>query len=148
MVIGQGVKATSKVLSKSLATMGTMGGLGFGADVGMNLYQGDNLGTAATKASVTGILAASNPVLFGGLVVGGIAKDAAIGIQQFNYQKQQWWNQQYAYSNQVGGNFVDTQRAQTMRQAAIQQIQGSKLNARSALGGEAKIMNPYASRRY
>jgi hypothetical protein len=40
----------------------------------------------------------------------------------------------------VGGNYMDTQRALTMRQAAVQAIQGSKLNARSALGGEARIL--------
>jgi hypothetical protein len=43
---------------------------------------------------------------------------------------------------------MDTQRAQTMRQAAVQAIQGSKLNARSALGGEAQIFanNPFNNR--
>ena len=41
------------------------------------------------------------------------------------------------------GDFVDTRGAQTMRQATVQAIQGSKMNARSALGGEAKILSPY-----
>lgn len=44
-------------------------------------------------------------------------------------------------SQRIGGNYMDTQRAQTMRQAAVQQIQGNKLNARSALGGEARIFS-------
>jgi hypothetical protein len=38
-------------------------------------------------------------------------------------------------------NFRDSEQAYTMRQAAVQAIQGSKMNARSALGGEAKIMH-------
>jgi hypothetical protein len=37
--------------------------------------------------------------------------------------------------------YQDTQQAATMRQAAIQAIQGSKLNARNALGGEAAMMH-------
>src|SRR5574344_264027 len=52
-----------------------------------------------------------------------------------------------AYGNVVGGNYMDTNAALTMRQAAIQQIQGNKLNARSALGGEARILSrnmPYS----
>lgn len=124
------------------------GAVGFGADLGMNLHSGDDLGTAAVKASVTGVLSASNPLLFGGISLASAGIDAYWGIQQFNHQKKQWWNKQYSYDNRVGGNYQDTQRAMTMRQAAVQAIQGSKLNARSALGGEAKILNPYNSRRY
>lgn len=138
----------SQILKSGTAKMATAGGLGFGADVGMNLYQGDSLGTSLVKASATGVIAASNPVLFGGFVGANLAKDAYFGVKEFSYKKNQWWNAQYAYNNQVGGNYADSQRAITMRQAAIQSIQGSKMNARSALGGEAKIMNPYATRRY
>lgn len=146
------LKAVSSVL-KTVGSQGkkkamTAGGLAFGADTAMNLYGGDDLGTSVAKASVTGIMAASNPVLFGGITAASLAQDGYWGIQQFNYQKKQWWNAQYAYNNTVGGNYMDTQRAQTMRQAAVQAIQGSKMNARSALGGEAKILNPYATRRY
>lgn len=126
----------------------TAGGLAFGADVAANTYMGDNLGTSVAKASVTGLMFASNPVMATGLMGAGLAKDAYFGINRFNMQKKQWWNAQYATNNQVGGNYVDSQRAQTMRQASVQAIQGSKLNARSALGGEAKIMNPYSTRRY
>lgn len=134
-------------LSGATGKLMTVGGLGFATDAVANTYMGDDLGTAMTKASVTGALAASNPVLFGGIMLGSLANDAYWGVNQFNHKKEQWWNSQYASDNRVGGNYVDTQRAQTMRQAAVLQIQGSKLNARSALGGEAKIMNPYASRR-
>ncbi|MCU5076803.1 hypothetical protein OB985_04265 [Bacillus cereus] len=146
------LKAVSSVL-KSVGSRGgkklaTAGGLAFGADTAMNLYGGDDLGTSVLKAGVTGALAASNPLLFGGITVASMAQEGYWGLQQFNHQKKQWWNAQYATNNRVGGNYVDTQRAQTMRQAAVQAIQGSKMNARSALGGEAKILNPYASRRY
>lgn len=43
--------------------------------------------------------------------------------------------------NTIGRGFSDTEAAQTMRQAATQQIQSNKMNARSALGGEARIFS-------
>ncbi|MES9681838.1 hypothetical protein ABWK22_02735 [Gottfriedia acidiceleris] len=150
--MGIGTKAVSSVL-KTIGTSGkkkafTAGGLALGTDTAMNLYGGDDLGTSVAKASVTGALAASNPVLFPVVTVASIVQEGSWAVQQFKLQKKQWWNTQYMTNNTVGGNYVDTQRAQTMRQAAVQAIQGSKMNARSALGGEAKILNPYASRRY
>ncbi|RRA94941.1 hypothetical protein EH195_28325 [Bacillus pacificus] len=124
-------------------------GIGFGAlDVSMNLQNGDDLGTSVAKASVTGALASSNPGLFFVGTAASLAQEGYWGLQQFNYQKKQWWNKQYATNNVVGGNYVDTQRALTMRQASVQAIQGSKMNARSALGGEAKLLSPFATRRY
>lgn len=50
---------------------------------------------------------------------------------------------EHAAGNSVGGNYLDTNQAATMRQAAVQQIQGNKLNARSSLGGEARIFSGY-----
>lgn len=49
----------------------------------------------------------------------------------------------YAKNRTVGPKFTyqDTNQALTMRQAAVQAIQGSKLNARNALGGEASLMH-------
>ena len=144
MSIGKG----SIELAKKGMKIANSGYLGFGADMVQNLSAGDSLGTSAMKAGATGILFAANAPLMWGLTGAGLAKDAYWGIQEYNYEKKQWWNKQYAYNNRVGGGYVDTQRAQTMRQAAVQAIQGSKLNARSALGGEARILNPYSTRTY
>ena len=144
MSIGKG----SIELAKKAWNIGSSGYVGTGVDLVTNLAAGDNLGTSLVKASATGILMGSNPVIMGLYQAGSIAKDAYWGFQKWEHEKQQWWNKQYAYNNRVGGNYVDTQRAQTMRQAAVQAIQGSKLNARSALGGEARLFNPYATRRY
>ena len=142
-------KGTLNLAKKGLgaAALGS-GAAGFGMDLGMNLHSGDDLGTAAVKAGVTGVLTASNPILYGTIMTASMGVDAYWGLQQFNHQKKQWWQKQYGYDNRVGGNYQDTQRAMTMRQAAVQAIQGSKLNARSALGGEAKILNPYSRRMY
>jgi hypothetical protein len=139
-------KAGSSILSGGKVSK--IGGGTFAIDTAMNLQGGDDVGTSVAKASVTGMMAASNPGIF---FVGtglSLATDAYWGVQQFNYQKKQWWNAQHAKNNVVGGNYMDNQRALTMRQGAVQAIQGSKMNARSALGNEAKILNPYATRRY
>lgn len=140
--------AGKSVLSKGGKTALSIHGAVFAGDMAMNVSSGDDIGKAALKAGASGLLAASNPWLFGALTVGSMATEAGWGINKWAMQKQKWWSSQYAYNNEVGGNYVDTQRAMTMRQAAVQAIQGSKMNARSALGGEAKILNPYATRRY
>ncbi|MCU5391988.1 hypothetical protein OCE55_28785 [Bacillus paranthracis] len=148
MGIGVGTikKVGSSILSSGKATK--LGGGAFAIDTAMNLQGGDDLGTSVLKAGVTGALASSNPGLFFLGTSASLVADGYWGLKQFNYQKQQWWNKQYATNNVVGGNYVDTQRVLTMRQASVQAIQGSKMNARSALGGEAKLLNPYATRRY
>lgn len=148
MSIGSGVlkKVGSSILSGGKAIK--LGGGAFAIDTAMNLQGGDDLGTSVLKAGVTGALASSNPGLFFLGTSASLVADGYWGLKQFNYQKQQWWNKQYATNNVVGGNYVDTQRALTMRQASVQAIQGSKMNARSALGGEAKLIHPYATRRY
>ncbi|MED3396438.1 hypothetical protein [Bacillus wiedmannii] len=115
----------------------------FGKDVANSLYGGDGLGTSLATASVRGVLRASNPVLYGGISIASMAQKVIWKKIEFEHQSEQWWKAQYATSNVVGGNFLDTRGAQTMRQAAVQAIQGSKMNARSALGGEAKILSPY-----
>lgn len=148
MGIGTGML---KKVGRSIISGGKVSKLGGGAfaiDTAMNLQSGDDIGRSVVKAGVTGMMAASNPGLFFWGTAASMAQEGYWGLQQFNYQKKQWWNAQYAINNTIGGNYVDTQRAQTMRQAAVQAIQGSKLNARSALGNEAKILNPFATRRY
>lgn len=120
----------------------------FGVDLVSNVSAGDNLGTSVLKAGATGILSTAAPVLFGVASFAPAVRDMGVGYYNFRREKQSWWNKQFAYDNSVGGNYVDSQRALTMRQAAVQSIQGSKLNARSALGSEARILNPYNSRKF
>lgn len=114
-------------------------------DVWGNLQSGDDLGTAAVKAGANYMLWSALPGPMTALTFTPMLAQGAMGVGNFIHHKQQWWNQQFKQDGQVGGNYIDTQRAQTMRQAAVQAIQGSKLNARSALGGEARIFanNPY-----
>ncbi|HDR5350561.1 TPA: hypothetical protein QCS32_002196 [Bacillus thuringiensis] len=128
---------------KNIFGVATSPSVRFGNRVAYNLYNGDSLGTSVAKASVKGMFAASNPWLYRGLSGAYYAQKGYWKLLEFNHQSEQWWKAQYATSNVVGGNFLDTRGAQTMRQAAVQAIQGSKMNARSALGGEAKILSPY-----
>lgn len=135
--------------SSMLRNVSRLSGPGFFAlDAGFNMSQGDDIGTAAIKSAATTVVAASNPLAFTAYTLGSVAIDGASGIIDLKRERQAQWNKSFAYSNEVGGNFYDSQRAQTMRQAAVQAIQGSKMNARSALGGEAKIMHTYATRKY
>lgn len=134
---------------KGMKGKGVVGtGAFFGVDAAMNMAGGDDIGTAAIKSAGTSLLFASNPALMSALTIAPTAVQGVMGFQRGMQEKKDYWNSQMAGSNVVGGNFQDSQRAQTMRQAGVQAIQGSKLNARSALGGEAKLLNPYASRKF
>ena len=115
-------------------------------DIYGNLQSGDDLGTAAVKTAANQILWAAAPGPMAALTFTPMLAKGAMAVGTFAHHKQQWWNMQHKPTGIVGGQYVDTQRAQTMRQAAVQAIQGSKMNARSALGGEAKIFanNPWS----
>lgn len=114
-------------------------GLGMGIDTYMNLKAGDNLGTAAVKGAVTGMLWTTMPGLMTAHMLATSMPGVVSAVNNWTRQKEVWWNQ--AHRGNFGGNYQDTQRALTMRQAAVEAIQGSKLNARSALGGEARILS-------
>jgi len=109
-------------------------------EVPMNMAAGDDFGTAALKAGASASLWASAPWVMGAYTVATTLPMAAGSLYSSYLNQKQWWNQQHL-NGQIGGNYQDTQRALTMRQASVQAIQGSKMNVRSALGGEAKIIS-------
>lgn len=122
-----------------MAGMAT-GGVFAAADFYGNVKNGDDVVTAGMKTAASSMLWAAAPWT---MAIGSVAMAAPAAVEGYtNWKKgkEEWWNQQF-YRGTVGGQYQDTQRALTMRQAAVQQIQGSKLNARSALGGEARILN-------
>lgn len=129
--------------AKAMSTAKKIGlggvGIGAGIDTFMNMKQGDDFGTAALKGVATGMLWATMP----GIMTAHLAATTAPGMinaaNQYKRQKESWWYKQHLPN--FGGQYQDTQRAQTMRQSAVQAIQGSKLNARSALGGEARLLS-------
>jgi hypothetical protein len=117
-------------------------------DLYSNVQAGDDFGTAAVKAGANYMLWSAMPGVMTAATFGPALASGAMKAGTFTHHKQQWWDKQFRPGNTVGGGYMDTQRAQTMRQAAVQAIQGSKLNARSALGGEAQIFanNPFNNR--
>lgn len=122
--------------SKGLTGVG-VGGIA--VDTYLNMKAGDDLGLAATKAVGTGMMWYAAPGLMGAHFA---ASSTIAGVNAYNQWKKKRvgeWQKNF-YRGRVGGDYQDTRRAQTMRQAAVQKIQGSKLNGRSALGGEAQIL--------
>lgn len=119
----------------------TKGNIGFGLlSVPMNMAAGDDVGTAALRAGAETALWYTAPAIMGIHLAATTIPGIAGAANQLHRGKVNQW--QMAHLNgQVGGNYQDSQRALTMRQAAVEAIQGSKLNARSALGGEARILS-------
>lgn len=131
---GPAVKA-----KKHPAGLGKLGWGFVGVDTVMNMKAGDSFGTAAAKGVVSGMLWTTMPGIMTAHMLATSIPGGVSAFNQYKRQKELWWNQ--AHRPNFGGQYQDTRRAQTMRQAAVEAIQGSKMNARSALGGEAKILN-------
>lgn len=110
------------------------------SDVNRQMDNGNGFGTSVFKAGVSSLLYANNPVLMTALDLAPLAYQGAQAAGAFRRTKGDELAQRKRDSyGRLGGGYLDTMQAQTMRQAAVQQIQGNKLNARSALGGEARI---------
>ena len=75
------------------------------------------------------------PAAIGTAVAGPIVSAAA---DSYHRQESRW--NQYFRPN-IGGDYQDTEAALTMRSAAVQAIQQSKMNTRSALGTEGSMMH-------
>lgn len=106
--------------------------------------QGRSLGAGILKGAATGVAYSAAPHLMGAIDISKMAISGTKSAINFRHQRGQEIALGETYGR-VGGNFMDTGQAQTMRQAAVQQIQHNKLNARSALGGEARI---FSGRKY
>jgi hypothetical protein len=134
-----GVRAIQKAL-------GTTGGLvGFGANAaimaGMHKMEGDSLPVAAAKGIGEQLMweAAGG---FGTAIMltqmAGMVGGAAYEIGRTNYNRNVY---DYYTPGRLGGNYIDTQQALTMRQAAIQNLQQSRVNGRLVLGNEASFLH-------
>lgn len=110
--------------------------------------QGGSVAASATKAGAMAALRYSHPIAMTAFDLAPLAYEGIKGAYSFRKQRYGQIRSDHNSIHQVaiGGGYVDTQQAQTMRQAALQQIQGNKMNARSALGGEARIFSPFAAR--
>lgn len=62
------------------------------------------------------------------------------GFRRSSYEQQLSANDNIG---RIGGNFMDTEYGATSRQRGMQAIQGSRLNARSALSNEARSLHRF-----
>ena len=149
------VKAAAKEVSDQVASKKWVGskdlhlktfGASVAIDVGIQALTGQKI-NAKTIAKST----ASNAfyLLAPKAITGALfAKDIGVMVGQAAYGLHKTFNNklEQKYQNGPRFNYQDTQQAATMRQAAVQAIQGSKLNARNSLGSEAALMHRAWSR--
>lgn len=117
-----------------------VGGVFTAMQIKDNMAQGDSFGTSAFKAGVYNMAMASHPLLTTAIQMAPLAVQgysAATTYRRGRAEELQAIKR--GRNGTVGSGWQDTQQSLTMRQAAVQQIQGNKLNARTALGGEARI---------
>lgn len=118
----------------------------FAAGTGV-LANHDSFGEALFKGGLEGLIFEALPGPMLGIL--GAQLGAALvkgGYQLYDTQYQAHRSNYINMHRTFNTPFVDTQQALTMRQAGVQAISRSKLNARSAIGGEAALMHrPYQS---
>lgn len=138
-----GMKGVTSAGIKRIGVGGAIAAGGFGLDTVSRVKQGQSLGTSLFKSGVENIGYAVNPGLMAtATIFAPLAVQGTKAAHTFRRQRGEDLSRaKYSNFGVVGGNYMDTMQAQTMRQAAVQQIQGNKLNARSALGGEARIFS-------
>ncbi len=119
-------------------------GIGIGTDVIAGSMEGlspmESIGRGMIYWAAFGVLG----VVPGMALLMGVPLARAAGTAlpaAYRQQEAQWRQYHQSAYGQVGGGFADTEQAMTMRQSAIQAIQGSRMNARSALGNEASLMH-------
>jgi hypothetical protein len=140
--VGKGI--LNKITSP-LSKVPKIEAIGFTAMVGIetisNMSQGKGFGESLVKGAAVGVL--QNVVGFGPLFAYSMAEaaPALVGAAMTWNDKLNAQHRAMRDPNYLNFNYTDTEQALTMRQSAVQAIQGSKLNARSALGGEARLMH-------
>lgn len=116
-------------------------GIGAAFETMSSLNEGKGFGESLTRGFAMGVV--ENVIGAGALTALQIAPALPGMVRGYqNYEDK--LNSQYISRRDprnMNFSYTDTQAAYTMREAAVQAIQGSKLNARSALGGEARLMH-------
>lgn len=105
----------------------------------MGVQSGESLPNAVLKGAGEAALWAIAPGPMGVKMGAELIAMGAGGLYKANKALTQRYNQNI--SSAPNFQYTDTRQALTMRQAAVQAIQGSKMNARNALGGEASLMH-------
>ena len=153
--IGMGATAGA-VMSKGMLSHGVRFlGAGIGAQVGQAIGDSIGLPGASMAGAFAGAYVGAAPIQFmtahpfiamGAAAVGGLA---ATGYGAYEVMKMGYAQKQSRRGIQTAGDLAafNTAGANTMRARAVQAIQKSHSNARSALGQEANF-NHYPSKNY
>ncbi len=139
-LVGSGPASSNKMtprLGGSLAWMGV--------STAMNVSGGDDLGTGLVKAGAETALWNFAPGIMTAHLAATTIPDMVIAGHEWKRRREGEYKKNF-YRGTVGGDYIDTQRAATMRQASVEAINGSKINARSILGGEARLLNQNSHR--
>lgn len=142
------ISSSFKAAHGGLKSMGYVGVGMTALDFKSNLDQGQGAGTALVKSAASyAAWTMASPLMW---AYTGATTGYEVANSAYTWRRQQAenWNKALRPDYSVGGNYQDTAAAQTMRQAAVQAIQGSRLNARSALGGEARIFHNNTPRQW
>jgi hypothetical protein len=138
-------KGTWNKVSTSFTKLpkGSLMGFGIAAawEAGANINQGKGIGESLAKGAAMGVA----EQVIGGWALTALQLAPAIpsmarGYMNYEDSLGSRYKSRRDPSN-LNFSYTDTQQAYTMRSAAVQAIQESKMNARSALGGEARLMH-------
>ena len=135
--VGLGIKGVKSAQGAGLSTMGAYSAL---STVNSETKQGRSVGAAALKAGASYAGYVIAPELMYAKTAIDLSTKGTVAAINFRRRRGHEIAGENRYAT-VGRGFADTGQAQTMRQAATQQIQANKMNARSALGGEARIFS-------
>ena len=111
--------------------IGTIGRTGSGEKLSLG-----TIGKSAIEAAAFEML---HPGLYWAQTAAGLIGTGLNSINTMNKKGALKYKQRV--DTGLRSQYADTEQALTMRQAAVQAIQGNKMNARNALGGEAKMMH-------
>jgi hypothetical protein len=142
-VLGQ-LKSAGNGIKKAASSVRAIPGIGGAAiDLGLNSFanmqSGDSASTAVIKAIPESIAWAVSPGVMTVYTAAQLLPVAMNGYMTADRTLSSKYNRNHSAGTMF--TYQDTNQAVTMRQAAVQAIQGSKMNARNALGGEAALMH-------
>ncbi len=148
MVIRKAAEVASKAGTATKKALGSGKGIkGFVGAIGINFALNVALGEPvpqAMKNSVTrDLIWDAAMVVAPGLAWGYMGLQVGMALGKWGYNTARKFESQNKARRRgdMNFNYTDTEQAATMRQAAVQRIQESKINARTALGKEAQLMH-------
>lgn len=109
----------------------------------MNKAAGDSIGSALVKGVGEAALWSLIMTPKAGWVY-SLGQMGVAGVSAAHQAIRRSWHEKrdrYYTSGEIGGGYVDTRQALTMRQAAVNAIRESRINGRLILGNEASYMH-------